>query len=353
MKGARPQRPPAANRRATRWRAPFRHATRWHATLCAALTLSLASVASAADWTVQLVDVDAAGVPRAASETQVELTTWQGGGDRAAKKLRTAKQTTNDQGQLVVAAPKAGQHHTLAFDEAGHRVTARLRADALQVRRFARTLTRQELALDVRANFEVRDSGLRVWALYTFRVERSGVVRLSPKAPLTLPLLAPAVRGEVLDRGTLPSAARHVEVMLEGDAEVTRTKGALQLHGTVAPGRPVSVRVRYPIATIGDTAHLGLRGVVGETQLAVAAVGVRPARPRVTVNRPARGGSQNEGRERLAGVALLRPLAEGETVLLTVHDLPTQAAWPRRALGGGFVLLCLLAGAAFIRRPGS
>ncbi|MCO4760694.1 MAG: hypothetical protein KC502_04275 [Myxococcales bacterium] len=344
----------AAKRRAQRGRQRLRLFT---LTLIVAAGLPLLTAPApsfaAESWQVQVVDIGAAGLPKPASATTVELVTFRAsGGDKPAAEVSSVKLTADPQGVVQVPPPAPGTHLKLRFREEGQTVTSPIRQTGQRVGRYSQPLSAKDISLDVRANLEVRDSGLRVWSLYTFRAEKPGVLRWTDKASLALPLLAPVVRNTVLDRGAIPNAARHVEVTVEGDGTITKKDGSLMLTGTLAPGRPISVRVRYPISVKRGPAQLGLRGTVGQTHLAVAAIGVRPTRPRVLADKPARSGRQNKGKDRMAGLALIQPIALGEVAKIWITDLPEAAALPRKALAGTALLLAMLALAAILRRRG-
>ncbi len=321
--------------------------------LLACVTLLPGAALAEAGWQVQVVDVDPAGLAQAASEVNVELVTLTAGSDaQPAKQVSVLSVKTDAAGGLRLAPPKQGQLLQLRFREGGALVNAPVTATGQIIGRYSAKLAKDDVELRVRSNLEVRDSGLRVWSLYTFQTDRPGVMRWRNETAIALPLLAPIVGDVVLDRGAIPNAARHMDVVVDGDATVERRDGALMLVGAVAPGRPISVRVRYPIGSAAATVALGLRGVVGKTHLAVAVIGVRPSRPRVVAAVPARGGRNDAGRDRMAGLAILQPVKSGEIARVWVTDLPVIAAWPRRVLGGAALLLSLFALAAVLRRRG-
>lgn len=310
-----------------------------------------AAATAAESWQAQVVDVDATGLSQPASEVSLKVVTLQAGqGDQPPKQVGVQAVTASPRGVVSFAPPRSGQQLQLRFLEKGAEVNAPVTATGQVVGRYAKKLTSKDVTLRVRANLEVRDSGLRAWLLYTFRTTATGSVTWGDKDAITLPLLAPVIGDVVLDRGSVPSAARHIETTVEGDAKIQRRGGALMVTGTLAPGRPISVRVRYPIGIAKATVALGMRGVVGETHLAVAAIGVRPSRPRVYASLPARGGRNDEGRDRMAGLALVQPIGQGEMARVWVTDLPANATLPRRLLASAALLLALIAFAAIIRR---
>ncbi|MBP47484.1 MAG: hypothetical protein CMH53_06060 [Myxococcales bacterium] len=307
--------------------------------------------ANANQWQASLVDIDEAGLQRAATQTEVSITIEPKAMKVGSKPPKTHKVRTDAAGQFVLPAPTAAQRLSISFEERGNKVSREVVADRSIAARYAHALTAKDLALDVRANLEARDSGLRAWVVYTLQPQRTGSVQWSSQNPLTLPVLAPRIGDVVLDRGTLPIAAKSIEVTTSGDIEIQRRNGALQVVGSVAPGRSATIRLRYPIRVSGSSVDLGFRGVVGSTYLAVAVMNNRPARATIVSKQSARVGEQNQNGQRINGLALLRPLKQGQIAELSVQDLPTGASRPRRVLQVSLIILVLMAVAALVRRP--
>ncbi len=291
-----------------------------------------AALPAPATWDVRIGDVDADGGFTARGGVEVEIVPIGTDRDGALKRP----------GGVMVR-----------YEAEGGRAVASLQAYRARLGRHARRLEDRDVVADVRVNLEVGDSGLRAWQLMTLTTRAPGVRRWTAEAPLQLPLLAPAVQGLVLDRGLFPTGLRALTIEIQGDGQLEASGGALHLVGSVAPERPLTLRIRYPIAVPGERASLGLRGVFGETALMVAALGVEPAAPRFESSWPARIGVHREGRERLAGFATLRPVRPGEVVTLAVVDLPERARRPRTLLASLVFGLGLLALGAATRRRGA
>ena len=211
-------------------------------------------------------------------------------------------------------------------------------------------LTLEDISVDIRINLEARDGALSVLMIYTFRTLHAGSVRFTADDPLQLPTLVPAVRDVVLDRGVFPTAARHIQIKTTGDATVERSGDSLALVGEIAAGRPLDLRIAYPMATPEQRVTLGLRGVVGLTSVAMAAYGTTPVRLRLHSARTARVATYQEGQERYAALSLTRPLRYGEVAIFEVSDLASPAAWPGRTLAGLFVVAALISAAVLLRR---
>ncbi len=211
-------------------------------------------------------------------------------------------------------------------------------------------LTLDDVTLSARINLEARDNALSALLLYTFRTRRAGRIRWTAKRPLVLPLLVPTVRGEPVDRGVIPKAARHVQTKSGDKVKVEQRGGGMVLIGELVSGKPVDIRVSYPIAAVDQEVELGFRGVVGETSLAIAAVGMAPVRMRLQSDRTARIAEHHEGEERYAALSLTRPLQRGEVAVIRAMDLPTAPTWPGRTLAGMAVLIAIGIGATFFRR---
>ncbi len=214
----------------------------------------------------------------------------------------------------------------------------------------AQVLTVDDLALNVRINLEARDDALSVLLLYTLRTRQAGRIRLTSKRPLVLPLLAPALRRQVLDRGVIPKGARHVQVKTHPGTKVETHKGSMVFTGDVVSGRPIDFRLAYPLACLQQEIDLGMRGVVGETTLAIAAIGVAPVRMRMMADRAARTANHEQGGERYSALSLTRPLRRGETAIIRVSDVPAPARWPGRTLAGVAMLMALGIGSGLFRR---
>ncbi len=214
-------------------------------------------------------------------------------------------------------------------------------------------LTIDDVALNVRVNLEGRDSALSALVLYTLRTRRAGRIRWTKKNPLVLPLLGPAVRRVVLDRGVIPKGARHVQIKAPKTVTVEARDGSMVLIGELASGKPLDLRLAYPIAALTQELDLGLRGVAGETSLAVAAIGVIPVRLRLQADRAARVANHQRGGERYAALSLTRPLRRGETAVIRVMDIPAAANWPGRTLAGLGLLIAVGIGSGLFRRRSS
>lgn len=247
---------------------------------------------------------------------------------------------------LVMASPQSAQARAeVDLPAPGTAVALSLAATPT-----AAPLTLDDVSVNIRANLEARDGALMVLLLYTFRARRAGHIRWTAAAPLQLPVLVPVVRDAVLDRGAFPAAAQHVRFQTTSNAKLLRTGDNLLLTGELARGRPLDMRISYPLAAPRQRIVLGLRGVVGESALAVAAYGVKPVRLRVHADRAAREANYDEGDARYAALSLTRPLRRGEIARVEVSDLAAVATWPGRVLAGLFALTVLLCGAALLRR---
>ncbi|MCB9739641.1 MAG: hypothetical protein H6747_10260 [Deltaproteobacteria bacterium] len=304
----------------------------------------------AATWDVAIGDVDAAGTFRGAEGVAVEIVPMATDRDGALQLGDPLRRTSTAGGKIAIPAELQPGQALVRYDAEGGRAVASLVGKRARLGRYARALQDADLSADVRVNLEVGDSGLRAWQLVTLTTEAQGARRWTEAAPLQLPLLAPTVGDGVLDRGLFPDGLRALKVEIQGDGVLQGKNGALALVGSVAPGRPLTLRIQYPIAVPGERVRLGLRGVFGETALMVAALAVSPAAPRFASTFPARIGTHREGRERLAGFATLRAIRPGEVVTLDVLDLPTPPLRPRRLLASLFLGLSLLALGAATRR---
>jgi hypothetical protein len=203
----------------------------------------------------------------------------------------------------------------------------------------------ESLTLTAKAQIQVDEGKLVVTADYTLVVDRPGTLRFE-RTPLDLPLLAPTVRGVVVDRGSLPPTAQTIETEVQGGVTVERVQGALQVRGFVDPSNPGAVRVRYPVAFEDANLALGFRGATGKTTLEVAFGYLPPVRLQLEVDRGARVSRFEEGRERVVGAFVSQPLRQGEHVTIQISDLPAVPHGPRRLL---LILGALLAlGAAVV-----
>lgn len=304
----------------------------------------------AATWDVAIGDVDAEGSFRGAEGVKVEIVPMATDRDGALQLGDPIQRVSAAGGKIAIPAELQPGQALIRYDAEGGRAVASLVGKRARLGRYARALRDAELSADVRVNLEVGDSGLRAWQLLTLTTEAQGARRWTDAAPLQLPLLTPTVGDGVLDRGLFPDGLRALKVEIQGDGVLQGRNGALALVGSVAPGRPLTLRIQYPIAVPGERVRLGLRGVFGETALMVAALAVAPAAPRFASNWPARLGTHREGRERLAGFATLRAIRPGEVATLDVLDLPTPPLRPRRLLASLFLGLSLLALGAATRR---
>ncbi|MEY3013249.1 MAG: hypothetical protein RIT45_1984 [Pseudomonadota bacterium] len=304
-------------------------------------------------WDVRIGDVDADGGFTARGGVEVEIVPIGTDRDGALKLGEPIARRSDADGRVAMPVEMRPGGVMVRYEAEGGRAVASLQAYRARLGRHARRLEDRDVVADVRVNLEVGDSGLRAWQLMTLTTRAPGVRRWTAEAPLQLPLLAPAVQGLVLDRGLFPTGLRALTIEIQGDGQLEASGGALHLVGSVAPERPLTLRIRYPIAVPGERASLGLRGVFGETALMVAALGVEPAAPRFESSWPARIGVHREGRERLAGFATLRPVRPGEVVTLAVVDLPERARRPRTLLASLVFGLGLLALGAATRRRGA
>lgn len=208
----------------------------------------------------------------------------------------------------------------------------------------------QSLTLTAKAQIQVDEGKLIVTADYALAVDRPGTVRFD-RTPLDLPLLAPTVRGVVVDRGSLPPTAQTIETEVQGGVTVERVQGALQVRGFVDPANPGAVRIRYPVAFEDSSLALGFRGATGKSTLEVAFGYLPPVRLQLEVDRGARVSRFEEGRERVVGAFVSQPLRQGEHVTIQISDLPAAAQGPRRLL---MILGALLAlGAAVVVGQGA
>ena len=305
--------------------------------------VALAASATATNaWDVRVGDIDADGQFRGVAGLRVELIPLRMGQNGDVEQGDPIARSTGVDGRIAIPSEAEPGALLVRYDAEGGRAVATLEAYRTRLGRFARKLADADLQADARINLEVGDSGLRAWMLLTLRTSASGVRRWSADAPLALPMLAPVLGDIVLDQGLFPDGVRSVNVQVQGDAEVVARNGVMQLIGSVAPSRPLVLRVAYPIAVTASTLRLGFRGLFDETRVTVAVVAVEPGSPRITSARPARIGSHREGRERLVGMALLQPLEQGEVAHVALHDLPVRARAPGRALAAAVGLVMLL-----------
>ncbi|GEM_PF-2585213 len=297
---------------------------------------------------IRFVDRDRDGIAKASTETALTLVHFRQSPQAEGRAEESTTETVKTDRDGVLRLPQAGPRdlRALRFEEAGETVEVRLRGrGSMDVARYAAELTDDDVSLDVRINMSVRDSGCSTWIEYTFATTKPGVRKWTKKAPLILPILAPAVRDTVLDRGAIIPATKDVEVQSRDAVKVHRMAGGLALVGSVAPGRPATLRVHYAVKIASDSVDLGLRGVVGKTSFAIATIAVPPVRIRMDVNRPARVATYQEGRERFTGMSLVHPIGRGEVAVVRILDFPARAAWPGRMLGSAAVAMVIAAGA--------
>lgn len=135
--------------------------------------------------------------------------------------------------------------------------------------------------------------------------------------------------------------------------EVTATMGTLtttqlgqnlMLHGMLHAGHPAGLVVRYALPFHADLLQLHLLAGTDNCWFTLAIAAHPPVRLRLDVDKPARLSRFEEGRERLVGLSLARPLAPGQTLHVLLRDLPVAATLPGRTLAwlaGGAILLGL------------
>lgn len=208
-------------------------------------------------------------------------------------------------------------------------------------------LTLADLRLDAEAQIRIDEGRVVVQMELQLHVERAGEL---PLADWPVPLLAPIVRGLVLDR-VLPPTSQAIDSQAEGAVKVERKAGGLVATGTLTPAAAGIVRVRYVVPAAEARLVLGWRPSAGRNWLTAAVVAVDPARVQLAFDRPARTSRFEQGRDRLAGASLAQPLRNGEILRLGLADLPTQPRALQRALIGMAGLLALLAGASLVRPP--
>lgn len=320
-----------------------------HGVVAGALGLPTASTAAVSGLSVTFIDRDALGLPTAGTVIAVSVVERSKQGDE--QKVVSRRSVLAHAG-TAFALPSVvpGRSLTLHFAEASAAVEIALPASGrVTVVRYKRELTDDDIAMDVRANLSVRDGAVSTWVEYSLSTAAQGARHWTAEAPFDLPLLAPAVRDTVIDRGVITPSTKDVEVGAPDGVQVLRGPAGLQLIGSVAPGRPIVLRVRYPIAISGERVDLGLRGAVGKTAVAVATVGVRPVRIRMDASRPARIAEHEEGRERYTGLSLVSPLPRGESVIVRLLDFPAHSRWPGRLLRGMTGLFALFALAFALR----
>ncbi len=308
--------------------------------------------AAAASYDVQVGDFDADGTFTPRPGLAVAIVPMRPNAEGEVELGEPVTATTDGRGGVAIPPELPPGAVLLRFAGEQGGAVATLEARQARIGRYQRLLNDDDVEAEVRIQAEVGDSGLRVWQLLILHTAQPGVRRWTKQAPLRLPILAPAVGEVVLDRGLWPDNVRSAKVSVQGEGEAAFRGGQLELHGAVAPGRPLTVRVALPIAVPHATSalRLGLRGVVGRTRLTMALQASEPAAPRLQSLRPARLGSHREGRQRLVGVALLQPLRRDEVAIFEVSDLPSPATTPRRSLGG-FAAVALLFGLAMLLRP--
>lgn len=178
-----------------------------------------------------------------------------------------------------------------------------------------------------------------------------GSVRLDGVA---VPLLFPAVGNPpVVVERIVPPTTQSVEVEAAGALQVTRTADSLLLKGTVTADKPESIRVRFAMPITASTLRLGLSGrAAGQTWLELALLAGPPVRLTLALDWPGRTTRFEEGRERLVGGILSRPLGAADVATVTLSDLPTPARQPARTLAwiAGAVALTGLASLAARRK---
>ncbi len=209
--------------------------------------------------------------------------------------------------------------------------------------------TLQDLVQQTQAQLQVGEDSLTVLLESQFRLERAGKLDFDRQV-FVLPLLVPAVRGAVLDRGVIPQVTDQITVEAEGALTAQRRDGGLQVRGVLEAGTPAVVRAQYTIPFKASQLGLALQGRAGRTLLTVYVIAAPPVRAQVALDRPSRPIRMEEGTQRVVGAALAQALKPGEVAALTLTDLPAPLVWPQRMLlilGALAVLAAVTAARAF------
>lgn len=212
-------------------------------------------------------------------------------------------------------------------------------------------LTVADLRLDAEAQIRIDEGRVTVQMELQLHVERAGALVLDG---FPVPLLAPIVRGSVLDR-VVPPTSQALDSQAEGAVKVERRAGGLVAIGTLTAAQAGIVRVRYSVPAKEANLVLGWRPTAGRSWLTAAVVAVDPARVRLAFDRPARTSRFEQGRDRLTGASLAQPmrmesaLKNGELLRVGLADLPTPARAVQRALIAIGTLFALLALAVVVR----
>ncbi len=306
-----------------------------------------------AQMRLQVVQYDELGLPIEVPPLNVQLVEFKASSQKTGKLKETGAKwlKTEAGGLLTLSAPAAGIVRALRFQEAGSTAEVRLKEGSNRaIGVYQRRLTDDDVAMDVRGNLSIRDGGTSTWLEITLAALKPGVRVWTKEKPLVLPLLAPAVRGAVLDRGVITKATKNIEVQTRDAVKVLRGGGGLALVGRVAPGRPVTIRVHYGMSIKATAIDLGLRAVVGQTSFAVATIASPPVLIEMSVDRPARVAEHREGRQRYTGASIIHPLKRGETARVRLIGFPAKSTWPGRALGGVALVMFVVFGAFGLRQ---
>ena len=296
------------------------------------------------------------GLPAAPSPIAVDVLTYESAREQGEAPRLTGAQAmrTRIDGTLELPAALPRTLRAVRFQEAGATTEVRIPGSGRHsVSIYHAPLANDDVTMDVRTNMSVRDGGASTWLEITITTDKPGVRRWTKADPLVLPLVAPAVRDTVMDRGAINKATKNIEVQTRDAVKVERAGGGLALEGAVAPGRTITLRVHYGLAIEQPTVDLGLRGVVGSTSFSLATIATPPVLIEMSADRPARVAEHREGRERYAGASLIHPLKRGEVARIRLVGFPAPSPWPGRMLGGAAAAMFLAFSAFIARRRGS
>ncbi len=208
---------------------------------------------------------------------------------------------------------------------------------------------RPDLHIDAQIQGRLDENRLIMLAEYHLSAAGPGVISLQD-SPLVLPVLAPVIGDVVLDQGVLPRAGQAMELESSGTVKAERQDGWISVQGKVVAGQEAIVRLQYYIGFSSSHLALGMTGRGERTWFTFALQGQAPARVRIDAPGPARMTKAEEGANRLVGLGIAHPLADGELAVLELDDLPGPPARLQKSLLLGALAILSVAVLAIGRR---
>lgn len=195
--------------------------------------------------------------------------------------------------------------------------------------------------LEVQAQVQVEETHLLVTVEAKLTGDQGRALDLD-RSPLQLPFPAPVIDGVVLDRGTMPSTSQGVDTDAVAPLSIEKANGGFLVRGKLRGGQVGTVRARVMVAFKAAQLRLGIAGVGAATWASFVVMMAPPTRARLSVDRPSRISTYEQGNDRMIGASLAQNLKAGEVAVFELNDLPAQAQAPRRLLSGMAVAMATL-----------